>query len=129
MTKILKSVTALLGLWLIVAISVFPATAALWIAFATAVAITAVASADVALEAVRRRRVSSAVATASLASFLIIASLVFESVSLGWLMAIAGGVIEAVALAALAFPRLGIGITASETRETHADAAAPRLAA
>lgn len=36
MSKVLKYLTGLLGLWLIVEISVFGARSALWIAFATA---------------------------------------------------------------------------------------------
>ena len=96
----LKYLTALLGLWLIVEVSVFPASAGHWIAFATAIALTAVALGDAALSGVRRRLVaaSTASATALLSGFLIIASLVFVHASVSWLMAIAGGVIEALAL-------------------------------
>jgi hypothetical protein len=106
MTIALKYLTALLGLWLIVAVSVFPASAAHWIAFATAVALTTVAVSDAALSGIRRRLVaaSTATATALLSGFLIIASLVFVHASVGWLMAIAGGVIEALALSELVLP-------------------------
>lgn len=125
MTKILKSVTALLGLWLIVEISVFPSGAALALAFATAIALTATASADAVFEYVRNRRVGTAVATAGLGAFLIIASLVFEGASLGWLQAIAGGAIEFAALAAIAAPRYRVSV-ASESESRTAPA---RLAA
>ena len=70
----LKYLTALLGLWLIVEVSVFPASAAHWIAFATAIALTTVALGDAALTGIRRRLVaaSTATATALLSGFLII---------------------------------------------------------
>src|SRR5919201_3835003 len=102
----LKYLTALLGLWLIVEVSVFPASAGHWIAFATAIALTAVALGDAARSGVRRRVVaaSTASATALLSGFLIIASLVFVHASVSWLMAIAGGVIEALALSELLLP-------------------------
>src|ERR671922_93229 len=88
----LKYLTALLGLWLIVEVSVFPASAAHWIAFATAIALTTVALGDAALSGIRRRLVaaSTATATALLSGFLIIASLVFLHASVGWLMATVG---------------------------------------
>jgi hypothetical protein len=102
----LKYLTALLGLWLIVAVSAFPASAAHWIAFATAIALTAVAVGDAALSGVRRRFVaaSTATATALLSGFLIIAALLFAHASVDWLMAISGGVIEALALSELVLP-------------------------
>lgn len=126
MSKILKSVTALLGLWLIVEISVFSSGVALAIAFATAIAITTVASADAIVEFAKARRVSTSVATAALGAFLIIASLVFEGASTGWLMAIAGGAVEAFALTALAVPRLRVRVVAvpQAPRAAHARLAA-----
>ena len=102
MQRILNLGNAALGAWLIVAISVFPRSAALWLAFATAIAITAVSAASTGVNVFRRRYVEGAVAAATvgLGAFLIVASLVFERASLGWLMAIAGGVVEAMALGA-----------------------------
>jgi hypothetical protein len=102
----LKYLTALLGLWLIVEVTVFPAHVAHWISFATAIAILLVALGDSIVCAVQRRVVaaSTATATALLAGFLIIASLVFVHASAAWLMAIAGGVIEALALSELVLP-------------------------
>jgi hypothetical protein len=102
----LKYLTALLGLWLIVEVSVFPTAAARWIAFATAIALVTVALGDTVFSALRRRLVaaSTATATALLSGFLIVASLVFVHASVGWLMAIAGGVIEALALSELVLP-------------------------
>ncbi len=102
----LKYLTALLGLWLIVAVSVFPTQPARWIAFATAIALTTVAVGDVLVSGLRRRVVTAltATATALLSGFLIVASLVFVPASMGWLMAIAGGVIEALALSELVLP-------------------------
>ena len=102
----LKYLTALLGLWLIVEVSVFPVQAAHWISFATAIAIVLVALGDSIVCALQRRMVaaSTATATALLAGFLIIASLVFVHASGAWLMAIAGGVIEALALSELVLP-------------------------
>ena len=102
----LKYLTALLGLWLIVAVSVFAASPARWIAFATAIALAAVALGDALYSGLRRRIVaaSTASATALLSGFLIVASLVFVHASVGWLMAIAGGVIEALALSELLLP-------------------------
>lgn len=110
MTRVLKYLTALLALWLIVEVSVFPSGAALWIAFATGIAIGAVAFADVAFGVAEGRRIAPgmAAATGLLAAFLILASFVFEGASLSWLMAIAGGVIEALALAAVGLPRLHV---------------------
>ena len=101
MENLLRYSLAALGVALIVGISVFPAGAALWIAFATAVAITAVAAADTAVEYLAGRRALAGLAAATTlgASFLIVASLVFEGVSRGWLMVVAGGTIEFVALA------------------------------
>ena len=106
MNVALKYLTALLGLWLIVAVSVFPTQAAHWIAFATAIALTTVATGDAVVSGLRRRVVtaSTATATALLSGFLIVASLVFVPASVGWLMAIAGGVIEALALSELVLP-------------------------
>ncbi len=100
MSRIFNLVNAALGGWLIVAISVFPRSAALWIAFATAIAITAAAAGLAGVAFVRRGYVQGAVASATVAlgAFLIVASLVFEKASTCWLMAIAGGVVEAVAL-------------------------------
>jgi hypothetical protein len=102
----LKYLTALLALWLIVEVSAFPSGAAHWIAFATAVALSAVALGDSVFSALRRRMVaaSTATATALLSGFLIIASLVFVHASVSWLMAIAGGVIELLALSELVLP-------------------------
>jgi hypothetical protein len=101
-----KYLTALLGLWLIVEVSVFPTSAARWIAFATAIALATVALGDAVFSGLRRRIVaaSTATAVALLSGFLIIASLVFVHASVSWLMAIAGGVIEALALSELVLP-------------------------
>jgi len=102
----LKYSTALLGLWLIVAVSAFPTSAAQWIALATTIALVSVALGDAVLSGLRRRIVaaSTASATALLAGFLIIASLMFVHASMSWLMVIAGGVIEALALSELVLP-------------------------
>jgi hypothetical protein len=102
----LKYFTALLGLWLIVAVSAFPTSAAQWIALATTIALVSVALGDAVLSGLRRRIVaaSTASATALLAGFLIIASLMFVHASMSWLMVIAGGVIEALALSELVLP-------------------------
>jgi hypothetical protein len=102
----LKYLTALLGLWLIVEVSVFAASPARWVAFVTAIAVTTVALGDALYSGLRRRLVaaSTATATALLSGFLIIASLVFVHASVSWLMAIAGGVIEALALSELVLP-------------------------
>lgn len=101
-----KYLTALLGLWLIVEVSVFPSGAAHWIAFATAIALTAVALGDSVFSGLRRRLVaaSTATATALLSGFLIIASLALVHASVSWLMAIAGGVIELLALSEFVLP-------------------------
>lgn len=48
---------------------------------------------------------SYSVATAALGGFLIVASLIFEGISLGWLLAIAGGTVQALTLVAFASPR------------------------
>ena len=102
----LKYLTALLGLWLIVEVSVFASSPARWIAFATAIALAGVAVSDALYSGLRRRIVaaSTASATALLSGFLIVASLVFVHASVSWLMAIAGGVIEALALSELLLP-------------------------
>jgi hypothetical protein len=101
MDTLLRYSLAVLGVALIVGISVFPAGAAIWIAFATAVAITAVAATDTAVEYLSGRMLAAGLAAATTAGavFLIIASLLFEGVSRGWLMVVAGGTIEFVALA------------------------------
>ncbi len=107
MSKVLKWITALLGLWLIVEISVFGAGVALWIAVATAIAIALVGVIDFGIGVAHRDALaaSGAVATVLLAAFLIVASLVFEGASTSWLMVTAGGVTEALALGALGLPR------------------------
>jgi hypothetical protein len=91
---------------LIVAVSAFPTSAAQWIALATTIALVSVALGDAVLSGLRRRIVaaSTASATALLAGFLIIASLMFVHASMSWLMVIAGGVIEALALSELVLP-------------------------
>ena len=106
MNVALKYLTALLGLWLIVAVSVFPDGAARWIAFGTAIALASIALGDAIFSGLRRRLVAAttATATALLSGFLIVASLVFVHASVSWLMAIAGGVIEALALSELVLP-------------------------
>ena len=106
MDRVLNYLIGALAVWLIVAINVFPESAALWLAFATAIAITAFASAAVAFALARGQRLVPALYTGvgGLAAFLIVASLVFEGASLGWLQAIAGGVIEFAVLGALALP-------------------------
>lgn len=102
----LKYLTALLGLWLIIEVSIFTTSAAHWIAFGTAIALATVALGDAVFSSLRRRIVaaSTAAATALLSGFLIVASLVFVHASASWLMAIAGGVIEALALSELVLP-------------------------
>jgi hypothetical protein len=106
MNAALKYLTALLGFWLIVEVSVFPTDAARWISFATAIALVVVALGDATLSVVRRRLVAASTATLTmlLAGFLIIASLVFVHASVTWLMAISGGAIEALALLGLFAP-------------------------
>lgn len=121
MSKVLKWINALLGLWMIVEISVFGIGVALWIAFATAIAIVGVV--DFGVDVARRDSLAAAgaVATVVLASFLILASLVFEGASRSWLMVTAGGVVEMFALGALGLSRPARGAevvaaTASESR-------------
>ncbi len=106
MDKVLSYLVGALGVWLIVAINVFPDAAALWLAFGTAVAITSLASVGAAVAFARGQRLIPAVLTAvtGLGAFLIVASLIFEGASLGWIQAIAGGAIEFVVLGALAAP-------------------------
>jgi hypothetical protein len=104
MTRVLKWTTAALGLWLIVAISVFGKAVALWIAFGTAIAIALVGVIDFGVAVARRDAgaATGAVTTVLLAAFLIVASLVFDGASTSWLMVTAGGVVELVSLGALA---------------------------
>jgi len=104
LSKVLKWLTALLGLWLIVEISVFPVVPALWIAFAAAIAIALVGVIDFGVAVARRDSISAVGATVTvlLAGFLIVASLVFDGASRSWLMATAGGVTEVLALGGLA---------------------------
>jgi len=129
LSRILKYTQALLGLWLIVEISVFPSGAALWIAFATAIAFTAVAAVDAFVGFLRGRLLPPilAVGVVLLGGFLMAATLVFEHASATWLVAIAGGAVEACALTAIGLPRLRV------RAEVEAEAAAPtpesRLAA
>lgn len=120
MHKLLKYVTALLALALIIAVSVFGTGAALWIAFGTAIAMTLVAGADLAVSAGRRDPLSSTAAagTLVLAAFLIVATLIFEGVSMSWLLAIAGGTIELLAL----------GVPVRSEAERAAEVAAPQAA-
>lgn len=129
MSRILKYAVALLGLWLIVAVSVFPAGSALWIAFATAIAIAVVAGVDAVAGFAQRRLLSPALATvtAVLGALLVVASLVFENASLAWLMAIAGGAIEAIALSAIGLPSLGRAMQPESREEPRIEA--PRVAA
>lgn len=124
MSKVLKWITALLGLWLIVEISVYGAGVALWIAFGTAIAIALVGVIDFGVDVARRDSLAAvgAVATILVAAFLIAASLVFEGASTSWLMVTTGGVIEVVALGALGLSRPTRGARAvaaagSESRE------------
>ena len=120
MNKVLKYITGLLGLWLIVEISVFGAGAALWIAFATAIAVAVVGVIDFGVSVAHRAAVSSvgAALTVVLAAFLIVASFVFEGASTSWLMATAGGVTQLLALGALGFsrPRAVAEVAAAEAR-------------
>ncbi len=124
MSKVLKFLMGLLGLWLIITISVFNTGPALWIAFGTAIAITLFAVTDFAVDVAPRDAIAAtgAVATVLLASFLIVASLVFEGASTSWLMATPGGVVELFALGALGLsrPARGVRVVAaagSESRE------------
>lgn len=107
MSKVLKWITGLLGLWLIVQISVFGAGVALWIAFATAIAIALVGVFDFGVDVAHRDSLAAAgaVTTILVAAFLIVASFVFERASTSWLMVTAGGVIEVLALGALGLSR------------------------
>ncbi|MBI3648631.1 MAG: hypothetical protein HY240_07785 [Actinobacteria bacterium] len=102
------------GLWLIVEISVFGAGVALWIAFATATAIAIIGVIDFGADVARRDPLAAtgAVATVLLASFLIVASLVFEGASTSWLMVTAGGVVQVFALGALGLSRPTRGVRA-----------------
>jgi hypothetical protein len=104
LNTILKSATAALGLWLVVSVSVFSSGPALALAFATAIALTSVAAVDAGYSAARGRRYSAAVAAATAAgsAFLIVASLIFEGASLGWLMVIAGSAVQAGVILTLA---------------------------
>lgn len=132
MNVALKYLTALLGLWLIVEASVFAAPDARWISFATAIALVAVAIGDAVYSGVQRRVVaaSTATATALLSGFLIIASLVFVHASAGWLMAIAGGVVEALALSELVAPaRIRLVPVAAENGRVRQQVEHPRAAA
>lgn len=120
MTKVLKWTTAALGLWLIVEVSVFGEGVALWIAFGTAVTIALLGVIDFGVDIARRDALGAtgAVATVLLAAFLIVASFVFDGASMSWLMATAGGVIEALALGALALSgrtRAEVALAAPET--------------
>lgn len=131
LSKAAKYLLALLGLGLIVSITVFPAGAALWIAFAAAIGTATVGAADTALSVLERRLVASllAVGVTLSAGFLILATLVFEAASLNWLVAIAGGAIELAALTALTVPRIrpGVRVEAQPAGETQREE--PRLAA
>lgn len=132
-TRILKYLTALLGLWLVIEISVFPTGAALWIAFATALAAGLVALADFGFCIAERRVLASGTAatTALLSAFLVVASLVFPGASMGWLMAIAGAVIVTLALGAVGLPRLHVsaGVVAFPERGERAGREEERVAA
>jgi hypothetical protein len=103
LSRALKWVTAFLGLWLIIEISVFAASPALWIAFGTAIAIALVGVIDFGVAVARRDSISAAGATVTvlLAGFLILASLIFDGASRGWIVATAGGVTEVLALGSL----------------------------
>ncbi len=103
MNRTLKYVMGALGLWLIVAVSVFGSRTALWLAFGTAIAIALVAATDIVV-GIRRETALARVATAAtgaLAIFLVVASLVFEGASMSWLMVVGGGVVELMALGTL----------------------------
>jgi hypothetical protein len=106
-SKVLKWITGLLGLWLIVEMSVFGAGVALWIAFATAIAIALGGIIDFGVDVAHRDSLAAAgaAATVLLAAFLIVASLVFEGASTSWLMVTAGGVTEVLSLGALGLSR------------------------
>jgi hypothetical protein len=129
MSRVLKYAEALLGLWLIVEMTVFPTHAALWIALATAIAIATVALIDAGLGVAQGRRLAPAlaVATVLLAGFLIGASRVFGHASATWLMVIAGGVIEACALSSIGLPRLRVSALPESQQEQRPEA--PRIAA
>ena len=103
MGKVLKFLMGLLGLWLIIAVSVFSSGPALWIAFGTAIAITVVAITDSAIDVYRRDPLSSSASAviALGAGFLIIATLLFEGAAVRWLVGISGGAIVLFALAPL----------------------------
>lgn len=125
--KVVKAVlagsTALLGLWLIIEISVFPRVEALWIAFATAIGIALVALAHVGVAAAGRDSLSAVTATTTVlvAGVLIAAPLVFEGASRDWLVATGGGVVELLALGGAAFSSTAElpGRTAAGSGATH----------
>ncbi len=123
MSRVLKYTTGLLGLLLITGISVFPDRAAIWIAFGAAIAIVVSAGLDLVRAVIKRQLVEGAAAglIVSAASFLIVASLIFEGISRSWLMVSAGGAIELVALGMLGLPRYFAG-----TALTAAPAARPQ---
>jgi hypothetical protein len=99
--RALSSLSALIGLALIVGVSVFPDNVNLWISLGAAIALTATASTFAAYAYTHGLFVTGSVQllTTGLGAFLIIATLIFDGVSRGWLVVIAGGVVELVALA------------------------------
>lgn len=109
-TRILKYLTAALALGLIVFVSVFSSGTAIWLGFAFAIAITAVAAADLAFAAYKRRWLAfaAAAATAPIAGFLIVASQVFEDASVSWLMVISAGAIGLLSLGEAGLPRRAV---------------------
>jgi len=123
MQKLSKYFIGSLGVALVVGISVFPNSVALWLAFAIAIAVTAVASADAAVSSIRGQRLAAGASTAIAAggAFLIVASLIFEGVSLGWLQAIAGATVTFVSLGVAALPQrraaLSVASAPAETRQ------------
>ncbi len=108
MSKVLKFLMGLLGLWLIITISVFNTGPALWIAFGTAIAITLFAVTDFAVDVYRRDAIASGASAliALGAGFLIIATLIFEGAAVQWLVGIFGGAIGLIALAPLCVAHL-----------------------
>jgi hypothetical protein len=114
-TKLFTYATAVLGAALIVGITVFPSSANLWITFALAIALTAVTAGVAGVNAFRRQWLAAGLASSTvvLGIVLIVASRIFEGVSRGWLVAIAGGLVEFVALA---------GLSAGKTRLVSIDA-------
>jgi hypothetical protein len=111
--RILSSSSAVLGAALIVGISVFPNAANLWISFAIAILLTATASGFAAYAFVKRHVAAGSlqVATAVLGVVLIVATILWDGVSRGWLVAVAGAVVELAAFASYTAQRADAAVT------------------